>query len=393
VTSSKIAVVGIGEVPTALLPERTHWDIVYETGMAAVRDSGLGKDDITGVISVAALAQPAIEAELAYGRVPEELGLKGVRDTALVNAGGSSTSNALRLAEQWIAAGTADAVLIHHTTVHSTMPLEVKIAAFANAGIDLQWEYPFGTTYNIIMGLLASRYMHDTGATPEQMASVVTALRSWAQKDPHSLFFGKAAPTVDKVLESQLLNTPLHVRESNVLADGGAAMVVVSAARAKSLGVPAAYKLGESVRYFSSTCVMRDFDVVRAGFAVTATEAMQQAGITKDDVDLWNVYLAYPLVHPMMAEALGVAPPGEGAKYFHEGRMSFGGDIPWSTIGDAPGRGHTGSGVGTACYVETARQLMNRAGERQVDDCRFVYQNTAGGSGFNNIATIWGNEA
>jgi acetyl-CoA C-acetyltransferase len=73
--------------------------------------------------------------------------------------------------------------------------------------------------------------------------------------------------------------------------------------------------------------------------------------------------------------------------------MSFGGDIAWSTIGDAPGRGHTGSGVGTATYVETARQLMGRAGQRQVPDCRFVYQNTAGGSGFNNIATIWGREA
>jgi acetyl-CoA C-acetyltransferase len=93
-----------------------------------------------------------------------------------------------------------------------------------------------------------------------------------------------------------------------------------------------------------------------------------------------------------MAEALEVAPPGEAGKYFLDGRMSFGGDIPWSTIGDAPGRGHTGSGVSAATYVETARQLMGRAGERQVENCKYVYQNTAGGSGFNNIATIWGRE-
>ena len=49
--------------------------------------------------------------------------------------------------------------------------------------------------------------------------------------------------------------------------------------------------------------------------------------------------------------------------------------------------------MGTATYVETARQLMGRARQRQVPDCRFAYQNTAGGSGFNNIATIWGKEA
>ena len=96
--------------------------------------------------------------------------------------------------------------------------------------------------------------------------------------------------------------------------------------------------------------------------------------------------------HPIMAEAVGVAPRGQGGKYFLEGRMSFGGDIPWSTIGEAPGRGHTGSGVSAACYVETARQLMSRAGERQVKNCRYVFQNTGGGSGFNNIASVWGRE-
>ena len=137
----------------------------------------------------------------------------------------------------------------------------------------------------------------------------------------------------------------------------------------------------------------RDYGEMADGWRVTAEEAMARAGVTREDIDLWNVYLAYPLAHPQMAESLGVAPPGEGARFFAKGRMSFGGDIAWSTIGDAPGRGHTGSGVGTATYVETARQLMGRAGQRQVPDCRFVYQNTAGGSGFNNIATIWGKEA
>ena len=390
---SNLAIVGIGEVPTALLPERTHWDIIYDTCVEAVRDSGIGKDDIQGVISVTPVAQPVIEGELAFGLLPERLGLKGVRDCAMVNAGGASTSNALRLAEQWLGAGVADSVLIHQVTIHSTMSPAKQIDTFARAGIDLQWEYPYGTTYNIIMALLAARYMHESGARPEEMASVVTALRSWAEHDPHSIFYGKQAPSVERVLESDLLATPLHKRESNILADGGGALVVVSTERARQLAGPAAYKLGESSRYFGGTCLEREFSVMSEGWRVTAEEAIARAGIVHDDIDLWNVYLAYPLAHPAMAESLGVAPPGQGARYFAEGRMSFGGDIAWSTIGDAPGRGHTGSGVGMACYVETARQLMGRAGKRQVEGCRFAYQNTAGGSGFNNIATIWGKEA
>lgn len=391
-SKGKIAIIGIGEVPTTNNPGRTHWDIIYDTCMEAVRDSGLHKNDIEGVISVTPQAQPKIAAELSFGKLPEELGLKGCKDTVSCNAGGASTSNCLRMAEQWIASGLAKAVLIQHMTLHSTIPLVDQINFFAKAGVDLQWEYPFGPTYNIIMGLMANRFMHERGFTPLEMASVVTALRSWASRDPNSILYGKEVPSPEKVLASDLLNTPLHKRESNILGDGGSAFVVVSAKDAKMMKRPAAYKLGESVRYFSGTCVMRDFNKVYEGIRVTAKEALAQAGITKDDISLWNCYLAYPLVHPLAAELLGVAPPGQGGKYFLDGRMSFGGDIPWSTIGDAPGRGHTGSGVSAAHYVETARQLMGKAGERQVKNCTYVYQNTAGGSGFDHISSIWGKE-
>jgi acetyl-CoA C-acetyltransferase len=392
VSHCKIAIVGIGEVPTRIMPERTRWDILYDVCTEAIRDSGLDKNDIEGVINVAPQAQAKLAAELSFGKLPEELGLKGCRDNCVCNAGGASTSNCLRLAEHYITTGIAKAVLIPHVTVHSTVKPEELINFFAKAGVDMQWEYPFGTTYNILMGMMANRYMHEVGAKPEHMASVVTALRSWASRDPNSFFYQKEVPSPEKVISSSLLNTPLHKRESNILCDGGSAMVVVSAEDAKKMNKPAAYKLGESVRYFSGTPILRDFHKVAEGLHITGVEAMKEANVTKEDIDLWNIYMAYPMNHPIMAEALGVAPIGEGAKFFHDGRMSFGGDIPWSTIGDAPGRGHTGSGVSTAMYVETARQLMGKAGERQVKNCKYVYQNTAGGSGFNNIGSVWGRE-
>ena len=105
--TDKIAIIGIGEVPTANNPGRTHWDIIYDTCMEAVRDSGLDKNDIEGVISVAPQAQPGITAELSFGKLPEELGLKGCKDLVMCNAGGASTSNCLRLAEEYISSGIA----------------------------------------------------------------------------------------------------------------------------------------------------------------------------------------------------------------------------------------------------------------------------------------------
>src|SRR5512138_3542698 len=159
-SKGKIAIIGIGEVPTRTMPERTRWDILYEVCMQAVKDSGLHKNDIEGTVIVSPQAQERLTGELSFGKLPEELGLKGVKDSVVINAGGASTSNCIRMAEQWIESGIAKAVLIPHVTVHSTIPLPDVVNFFARAGVDLQWEYPYGSTYNIIMGMMANHFMH-----------------------------------------------------------------------------------------------------------------------------------------------------------------------------------------------------------------------------------------
>lgn len=388
-----LAIVGIGEVPTAIMPERSRWDIIYEVCRQAVLDAGINKNQIEGVITVAPQAQPRLAAEISFGKIPEELGFKNCKDICICNAGGASTSNCIRLAENWIDSGLAKFVLIPHVTVHSTIPLEETINFFAKAGMDLQWEYPFGTTYNGIMGIFTRRFMYETGTTEEEMASVVVALRKWAKQDPHSLFYGKEVPTIEDVLTSKMISSPLHKRECNMLADGGAAMVVTSVEIAQQMKVKAAYKLGESARYLNACSILRDPDVMANGIRDSTKEALEQAGITREDINLWNIYLAYPFGHPLFLEAVGLCKKGHAGKFIMAGHTSPGGKLPCSTIGDAIGRGHTGSGVSTATYVETARQLMEKAGDRQIAGIKYVYQNTAGGSGMNNIATIWGRES
>jgi len=365
---------------------------MYEICTQAVQDSGLDKNDIEAVVTVAPQAQARLTAEISFGKIPEELGLKGCKDVCICNAGGASTSNCIRLAEQLIASGAARAVLIPHVTVHSCIPMDELINFFAQAGMDLQWEYPFGTTYNAIIGMLTRRYMHESGATPEEMASIVVSMRKWAALDPNSIFFNKKVPSVEEILSSPMVADPLHKRECNILADGGAAMVVTSAELAPKVTQTPVYKLGEGAAFFTACPVLRDNGMMTRGFTESAAKALSEAHITKDDIDIWNIYLAYPVGHPLMMESLGLCEPGQGCKSFVDGSTWPGGKMPWSTIGDAIGRGHTGSGVSTATYVDTARQLMGKADARQVQGARFVFQNTSGGSGMNNIATVWGKE-
>src|SRR5271157_3534323 len=199
-SKGKIAIVGIGEVPTGVYPDRSAWDIIYDVCVQAVQDSGLNKNDIEAVVTVEPQAQPRLSAEISFGKIPEELGLKGCKDVCICNAGGASTSNCLRLAEQLIKSGAARAVLIPHVTVHSCIPMDELINFFAQAGMDLQWEYPFGTTYNGIIAMMTRRYMYESGARPEEMASIVVSMRKWAALDPMSMFYQKEVPSIDSVL-------------------------------------------------------------------------------------------------------------------------------------------------------------------------------------------------
>ncbi len=387
----KLAIVGIGEVPTGRIPGRSRWDILLDVCMQAVKDAGIDKNDIEGVISVAPQAQPRITSEIAFGKIPEELGLKGCKDISICNAGGASTTNCLRLAEQWIDSGMAKIVLIPHVTIQSDIPLDELINFFGTAGVDLQWEYPYGTTYNGSMGLITKRYMYETGTTEEEMASVVVALRKWASLDPLSMFYNKPI-TIEDVLNSKMVSDPLHARECNVLADGGGALLVTSAELAKQITDTPVFKLGHNSRFLSACPVMREDYLMRDSFRDASIDALSEAGLSVDDLDIIQTYLAYPFGQLIMLEALGITKPGETGKFFMDGHTSPGGKMPCSTIGDAIGRGHSGSGVSMANYIECARQIMGKAGERQVPNCKNILSTAAGGSCMNAIVTIWGGE-
>ena len=93
---------------------------------------------------------------------------------------------------------------------------------FAHAGSDLEWEVPYGMTYNALSAMMTQAYIDSTGTTIEQIASVQVACNRWAQLQPNALFYGKPL-TVESVLESKVVSYPLTSKMCNVLADGGSA--------------------------------------------------------------------------------------------------------------------------------------------------------------------------
>ena len=389
--TGSIAIIGVAELPTRRMPERQRWDMLQDVCIGAIRDAGIDKNDIGAVISVNPMAQPQIALDMALGRVPEVLGMAGCKDICVLNAGGTSTTNCVRMAKYFIDNKQADFVLIPHVTVQSDIPPQDLINFFATAPLDMQWEYPYGVTFNGAMGLITNRYMYDTGATAEQMAAVTVSLRAWGALDPNSIFHGKPV-SLDDVLNSRMISTPLHAKECNFLADGAGAMVVTSHEIAQSMGKPAAYELGHGTRFTGATPVLRKDPYFRKAYRESSQDALEEAGLSIHDMDLRQIYGAYPFTQCSALEGYGVCEVGEAAPIWAEGRCGPGGDLPCTTMGDATGRGHTGSGVSMAFYIDTVRQVRGDAGERQIPNCEHALLTTSGGSVMNACTTIFGRE-
>jgi acetyl-CoA acetyltransferase len=384
------AVVGFGEVPTGRFPDRSALEAALLSSRDAIRMAGIDKSEIDIVMPCSALFNREFTVSLSVSKLVEELGLLGTVDTNVqVFAGGSSGTVMLELASGLIRAGLAKTILVIHSDRLGTGVDKTEgIDLFATVGMSPEWEIPFGVNFSAIAGLITQRYMYETGTTAEQVASVAVSLRKWAQLNPHAMYRGDL--TVEDVLASKMLATPVHAFESNMLADGGGAYIVTSPERARELTDTPVYLLGASGRTTHYT-LAAEADMGRFSYATAAKEAFAMAGLTPQDVQIAQIYDSYPVFVLMALEEVGLLPRGEAGKFVLEGNTWPGGKLPVTTNGGMLSQGHTGAGGGFAIMLETIRQLMGKAGERQVD-ATFAVETATGGTYMDTHVAVLGRE-
>src|ERR1019366_1028048 len=155
--------------------------------------------------------------------------------------------------------------------------------------------------------------------------------------------------TVEEVLKSRMVAYPLTALMCNVLADGGSAYVMTTAENARKICSNPVYILGEASDYSHRNivnCKVKDLDKMYQFYAPVAQKAYDQAGLGPDDMDIFEIYGAYPFSSLMIMDALGFVQPGRSGALVEAGETSPGGKYPVSTYGDALSFGHTGTGVG-----------------------------------------------
>jgi acetyl-CoA C-acetyltransferase len=394
------AVIGTSEVPHGIFPERSEYEIAYTVARAAVKDAGIEMKDIGAVLSAAHIMGSEYNTEIFFGHLPEAIGAKNAKFYATTVSGGGSSSSIIKTASGVIESGVTDTVLVIHAQRFSQFSGNEQAKYFAHAGSSLEWEVPYGMTYNGLAAMMANAYMEHSGTTIRQIAAVSVACRKWACLQPNAMF-NKKELTIEDVLNSKMVAAPLTAFMCNVLCDGGSAYVICSAEKARKIaektGNKPVYILGSGSRFshrFITSAVpdFADMGKMYKFFTPPANEAYNQAGLGPKDMDIFQAYGAYPHLDLILLEAMGLAEPGKAGALVETGETSPGGKYPATTNGEALSFGHTGTGVGFSLWVETIRQLQGKAGKAQVTNAKFAIFNSGGGAYSDIHYTVLGNE-
>jgi acetyl-CoA acetyltransferase len=293
------------------------------------------------------------------------------------NVGGASWELYVHHAIGAVAAGRCEvALLTYGSTARSDLKAGLRTANLARATRGPgQYEAPYGLTLIGRYAMVATRHMHEFGTRPEDLAEIAVQARANAGRNPLAMY--RDPITVDDVLSSPVVASPLHALDCCIRSDGGGAVVVVSEARARDLARPPVVVLGaaEELGYES----MSEWpDLTESPARRSAERAFAMAGIGPGDVDVLQVYDSFTITVLLTLEAMGFCGRGEGGNFVRDGRLLVDGSLPTNTDGGGLSSNHPGM-RGVFLLVEAVRQLRGEAEGRQVPGAEVAAVNGTGG--------------
>jgi acetyl-CoA acetyltransferase len=366
-------IVGIGLSDYPKAPHLTAVQHHVQALQRALADSGVAKSAIDGYCTAGGMAAGDDPATMA-----EYLGIKHrYIDGTMV--GGSSFEFHVQHAAEAIRTGLCDTVLITYGSDYlSRMGRTLGTGGmFRSARVPgpMQFEAPYGNSLVGSYALVARRHMHEFGTTSEQLAQIAVGVREYAGLNPHALY--RDPITVDDVLASRLVADPLHKLDCCVISDGGGAVIMTTAERARDLRQPGVAVLG-AAGGMTHWNIGQMGDYTTSAGAVCAPEAFARAGLRPSDVDTIQFYDSFTITVLVLLEDAGFCKKGEGGAFVAEGHLRRGGKLPLNTDGGGLSSCHPGM-RGIFLLIESVRQLRGQAGVAQVPDCEVALAIGSGG--------------
>jgi len=364
----------IGHVTDGLSPI----DLMAQGITRALDDCGLAVSDVDGLFCA------TTQARTSALSLSEYLGIDAPYIGSTI-VGGSSFEYHVAQAQQAIEAGLCSVAVIAYGSTQRSIGRRQASAREINP-----YETPFkpflpASAY----AMAARRHMHQYGTTREQLAAVAVAARKWAQLNP--VAWDKKPLSIEDVLAARPISTPFTVRDCCLSTDGGGAIVVTSAERARSLKKAPAYVLGcgQSITH-ASISGMPDLTVT--GAKRSGEIAYGMAGLGPKDINVLALYDAFTINTIVFLEDLGFCPKGEGGRFVEGGRIAPGGSLAVNTNGGGLSYCHPGM-YGLFLLIEAVRQIRGECGARQVAGATTALAHGNGGVFSSQATVILGSEA
>lgn len=369
--SRNATIVGVYQTKQArTLPGRSSQDLVIEAVKGAIADAGLQPRDVDG----AAVDWPGpggaprdAENWAMYLKQP----LSWCVSHHLLTAGVRGVLEAAAAVE----AGLCDVAVVGSGRAG---PFSADGAA-PGANMSMEFAEPFGSSVMAQFALVATRHMHEFGTTPEQLAHVAATIRNHGHVNPEAVMFGAGPYTAAGVLASPLIATPLHRLDCCLMNEGGAAIVITTAERARDLKAQPVAILGGGMEFFQGNYANPPlYRQLRTLGGDAAARALGRAGVRATDIDVFSLYDPVSFEVLRQFEMLGLCDEGEGGAFCAGDRLTLQGSCPTNLDGGMLAGSWTGTAQLTLKVIEAVRQLRRVNGARQVPDAELALASNAG---------------
>lgn len=368
----KAAIVGVAESDLGRVPHKSKFQLSAEACRLALEDAGLSKDDVDGVFTTIITAG----GDFSSMMMAEYLGITP-RYTDSTSIGGSSFVAYVEHAAMAIATGRCEVALICHgsTNLSDRGGRSGPVSASTEVFGPTQFEEPYGISTIGSYALAAQRHMYEFGTTSEHLAEVSVATRKWASLNPKAMM--RDPLTIDDVLNSRLIASPLHLLDCCLVTDAGGAVVLTSMERARDLKKSPVAVLGSGEAH-THRMISQMPDLTETAAKISGRLAFERAGLTPADIDVAEIYDSFTITVLLSLESLGFCAKGEGGAFVSGQRTAPGGDFPMNTQGGALSYTHPGM-FGIFTVIEAVRQVRGESGARQVPNAEVALCNGTGG--------------
>lgn len=366
------AITGACDTAVGELPGSTCMSLHAEAALGAVADAGLSLADIDGVLCAYSFTEPHLMLASVFC---EHLGVHP-GFCAAVQAGGATAGIMVMQAAALVASGQCRHVLAVTGDNRLTgMSRDGAVAALAEVGHP-QFERPYGISVPASYALVAQRYLHEYGATMEQLAAIAVEHRRHAARHPRA---HKREPlALAEVMASREISSPLRLFDCCLISDGGAAVVVSAPDVARDCARKPVHVLGAGQGHTHEHVVcaptLTDF-----GCKQSSRRAFERAGVVPADIDVAEIYDSFTITLLVELESIGFFARGEAGAAAAAGALGLGGSLPCNTHGGLLSFGHSGAAGGMFHVVEAVRQLRGEADARQVADAELAFVHGDGG--------------